>query len=100
MPFSHSATEDKSSALPAPRPKPAPDDDILYQWRLARKMEKARQGGNAFQKLPFMNQDKGVASRLQGREKEVQQQQHDSEMDELVDTGKLNVYLLSLPSRT
>eukprot|EP00112_Aurelia_sp_Birch-Aquarium-sp1_P022326 Seg626.5 transcript_id=Seg626.5/GoldUCD/mRNA.D3Y31 product="Proline and serine-rich protein 3" protein_id=Seg626.5/GoldUCD/D3Y31 len=90
LPFSHSATEDKSSALPAPRPKPAPDDDILYQWRLARKMEKARQGGNAFQKLPFMNQDKGVASRLQGREKEVQQQQHDSEMDELVDTEKEN----------
>ena len=90
LPFSHSATEAKSSALPTPRPKPAPEDDILYQWRLARKMEKARQGDNAFQKLPFMNyEDRGVASRLQGRREEVQrqQQQHDSDIDKIIDTG-------------
>ena len=87
LPFSHSAAE---PTLPTPRPKPAPEDDILYQWRLARKMEKARQGDNAFQKLPFMNQqDKGVASGLQGRGKEAQQQQHqhDSAIDNIIDMG-------------
>ena len=33
-----------------------PEDDILYQWRLARKMEKARQGSGAFAKLPYMRE--------------------------------------------
>ena len=36
-----------------------PEEDILYQWRLARKMEKARQGSGTFSKLPYM-QDKTV----------------------------------------
>lgn len=32
-----------------------PEDDILYQWRLARKMEQARQGSKAFSKVSSMN---------------------------------------------
>ena len=39
--------------------RPRPEEDILYQWRLARKMEKARQGSGSFSKLPYM-QDKIV----------------------------------------
>ncbi|XP_065056274.1 uncharacterized protein LOC135684579 isoform X1 [Rhopilema esculentum] len=37
-----------------PRQKPAPEDDILYQWRLARKIEKARQRTDPFSKLPHL----------------------------------------------
>jgi len=44
--------------------RPRPEEDILYQWRLARKMEKARQGSGSFSKLPYM-QDKIVDGILQ-----------------------------------
>ena len=32
------------------------EDDILYQWRLARKMEKARQESSAFSQMPYMHE--------------------------------------------
>eukprot|EP00794_Sanderia_malayensis_P011347 gene11347-12530_t len=66
LPFSSSTKEQGvlySSHIPAPltgdpapsrQSKIAPENDILYQWRLARKMEQAKQVEKAFEKIPHL----------------------------------------------
>ena len=61
--------------VPLPRQKPAPEDDILYQWRLARKIEKARQGTGVFSKLPHLKS--GGSNRVPDTDKEqIKKEEH------------------------
>ena len=55
FPFNQADPKAPSQSISfVPRPKPAPGEDILYQWRLARKMEKAKESEKIFSKLPHM----------------------------------------------